>query len=146
MAAVAAEVLVVQHDQEFIAPFDLPLVLCKMTQHAEVKYVGLSSTSVSENSAIQIKVYLRKPGNAIKGNPGSYVLKRMEALELMMPWHNPGYQTDQLVDLFQLFCLGVSTMKYDDMVRSKFGVSISRTMDFGIPLLQLGESTMPLTW
>lgn len=39
-----AEVLVVQHDQEFIAPFDLPMVLCTMTQHREVKYVGLSST------------------------------------------------------------------------------------------------------
>lgn len=67
-------VLVVQHDQEFIAPFDLPMVLCTMTQHREVKYVGLSS---------------------------------------------------------------VSTLKYDDMVRSKFGISISRNTEFGIPLLPL---------
>ena len=38
---------------------------------------------------------------------------------------------------------GVSTMKYDDMVKSKFGVSISRSLEFGIPLLYLGESLTP---
>ena len=43
MGTFANEVLVVQHDQEFIAAFDLPLVLSKMSQHQEIKYVGLSS-------------------------------------------------------------------------------------------------------
>ena len=43
MAVANHEVLVVQHDQEFIAAFDLPLVLSKMSQHQEIKYVGLSS-------------------------------------------------------------------------------------------------------
>ncbi|CAJ1352815.1 unnamed protein product [Effrenium voratum] len=67
-------VLVVQHDQEFIAAFNLPQVLSAMTQHEELKYVGLSS---------------------------------------------------------------VSTLNYDNMVRSKFGVAISQTLEFGIPLMPL---------
>ena len=43
-------VLVVQHDQEFIAGFDLPAVLATMSDHPEaVKYVGLSSLSSHQN-------------------------------------------------------------------------------------------------
>ena len=44
----------VQHDQEFIAPFDLPMVLCKMSQHKEVKYVGLSS-ALAAKFEVQVK-------------------------------------------------------------------------------------------
>lgn len=36
-------VLVVQHDQEFIASFDLKKLLDCMAEHEELKYVGLSS-------------------------------------------------------------------------------------------------------
>ncbi|CAE7590368.1 unnamed protein product [Symbiodinium pilosum] len=68
-------VLVVQHDQEFIAGFDLPAVLETMSRHPEiVKYVGLSS---------------------------------------------------------------VSTLNYDHVMRSKYGLSLRCTTEFGVPLMPL---------
>jgi len=66
-------VMVVQHDQEFVRPFDVPAVLRAMRRHPDhVKYVCLCS---------------------------------------------------------------VTTFDYDHMVLSKYGLRISRTSEFGIPLM-----------
>ena len=58
-------VLVVQHDQEFIAGFDLPAVLETMSRHPEiVKYVGLSSASSDPASCLPSSLEVGKTVHA----------------------------------------------------------------------------------